>query len=267
VRNDRARLAGLAAACIAVAGLLSGCFGNASTPPTNTTAPKTPFATTSAPPTPLATPSATTPTNSENSAMGCPPNGDSIPEGASTAVLGDVDDDGEPDAEFYSEVGGFSYGIHTASGATIFLQDDLAGPGKHSGWSARLDGPQLVVTVLDDGRSASLHAFVNCTFRTTMGIDGTPYRFQLNGFGENGTGVACNNRNGGTLVEGVLAQQRSDGLYDIKWTHINISADGTTATNGDTETRYASLAKSDPLVQQAMGSYCNEVPKVGSSGR
>lgn len=217
------------------------------------------------PPSPLPSPS--TPGNSATGAAGCIPNGIAIPAGATTAIIGDVDGDQQPDTEFYTEVGAFRYGIHTASGATVLLPDDLAGPGAHSGWSAPLDGPAIVATVLDDGRSASLHAFINCSFVTTMGTDGQPYRFLLNGFGEHGTGVACNNRNGGTLIEGALAQKRGDGLYDIQWTHINMSADGTTATNGTTETRYAGLAESDPLVKQAMGSYCNDVPKVSTSGR
>ena len=70
----------------------------------------------------------------------------------------------------------------------LLLRDDLAGPGVHSGWSAKLDEPAIVATVLDDGRTASLHAFVGCRFVTTTGPDGSPYRFALNGFGTAGTG-------------------------------------------------------------------------------
>ena len=181
--------------------------------------------------------------------------------------VGDLDGDQRSDNAFYSEAGPFEYGIRTASGATIVLRDDLAGPGVHSGWSAKLDGPAIVATVLDDGRTATLHAFVNCAFVTTKGPDGSPYRFALNGFGTAGTGVACNDRNGGTLVEGALAVKRSDGRYDIRWTLIRLSADGTEATNGETETRYRGLAASDVRVKQAMGSHCGTAPKVGTSGR
>lgn len=224
----------------------------------------------STPPSAVGTPSAApspdaTPT--VDPAGGCPANGVPVPSGATTASIGDVDGDQRSDTAFYSEAGPFEYGIHTASGATIVLRDDLAGPGVHSGWSAKLDGPAIVATVLDDGRSASLHAFVGCRFVTTKGPDGSPYRFALNGFGTAGTGVACNDRNGGTLIEGALAVKRSDGRYDIRWTQIDLSADGTRATNGTTETRWSGLAASDPRVGQAMGSHCGSLPKVGTSGR
>jgi hypothetical protein len=200
-------------------------------------------------------------------AGGCPANHVRVPAGATTASVGDLDGDQRSDTAFYSEAGPFEYGIRTASGATIVLRDDLAGPGAHSGWSAKLDGPAIVATVLDDGRTATLHAFVNCAFVTTKGPDGSPYRFALNGFGTAGTGVACNDRNGGTLIEGALAVKRSGGRYDIRWTLVRLSADGTKATNGETETRYSGLAASDARVKQAMGSRCGSAPKVGTSGR
>ena len=250
---------------LAVGMALAGCAPTATNGASSTGSATPSAGSSTSPPSPL--PSLSTPGNSATGAAGCSPNGIAIPAGATTAIIGDVDGDQRPDTEFYTEVGAFSYGIHTASGATVLLPDDLAGPGAHSGWSARLDGPAIVATVLDDGRSASLHAFINCRFVTTKGTDGQPYRFLLNGFGEYGTGVACNNQNGGTLIMGALAQTRGDGLYDIRWTQVNMSADGTKATNLTTVTRYAGLAESDPLVKQAMGSYCNDVPKVSTSGR
>lgn len=147
------------------------------------------------------------------------------------------------------------------------MPDDLAGPGIHSGWTAPVDVAVGHVTVLDDGRAATLHAFVDCRFVTTRGTDGNPYRFGLNGFSEVGTGVACSDGNGGALVQGVLARKRSDGHYDIRWTGIDISADGAHASNGRTSTRRSDLPGSDPRVQRAMGSYCGSVPKVHTSGR
>lgn len=203
-----------------------------------------------------------------SSPRGCSNGKTAIPVGADTAVIGDVDGDGRPDTEFYSEgPGGFAYGIKTAAGGVYTLKDDLAGPGVHSGWTATVDTAVGHVTVLDDGRAATLHAFVNCHFITTDGTNGQPYRFGLNGFYEAGTGVACNDQNGGVLVEGVLAKKRSNGNHDVRWTSINISADGRTATNGATETRWADLPATDVRVKQAMGSYCGTVPKVHTSGR
>ncbi|MFD1722926.1 hypothetical protein [Amnibacterium endophyticum] len=200
-------------------------------------------------------------------AAGCSNGLTTIPAGADAARISDVDGDGKPDTEFYSEgPNGFEYGIKTSAGGVDTLRDDLAGPGVHSGWTATVDVAVGHVTVLDDGRSATLHAFVGCRFVTTNGPDGQPYRFGLNGFYQAGTGVACSGGNGGVLVEGVLAHKRRNGNYDIRWTNIDISADGTKASNGPTSTRWADLAPSDPRVHQAMGSYCGNIPKVHTNG-
>ncbi|MGO4103042.1 hypothetical protein AB4Y63_03755 [Leifsonia sp. YAF41] len=200
------------------------------------------------------------------SAAGCAPNGASVPVGATTATIEDVDGDDKPDVEFYSESPTFEYGIQTASGATFALADDLAGPGRHSGWSAPLESG-VVVTVLDDSRTATLHAFVGCAFVTTKGVDGNPYRFTLNGFGDYGTGVQCSNGNGGRQLLGVLATQQSDGLYDIARTVVNVSRDGLVATNGSLATGASGLAASDPQVVLALTSRCGDIPKVQTSGR
>jgi hypothetical protein len=111
---------------------------------------------------------ATPPTTSapaDAAETGCPANSETIPSGADVATIGDVDGDGRADTEFYPESPRFEYGIQTASGATIVLRDDLAGPGRHSGWSVRREN-EVVITVLDDSRTATLHALVDCAFVT-----------------------------------------------------------------------------------------------------
>lgn len=199
------------------------------------------------------------------SRAGCVPNGASIPAGADTATIEDVDGDGKPDVEYYSESPTFEYGIQTASGATFSLADDLAGPGRHSGWSAQLEN-ETVVTVLDDGRTATLHAFVDCGFVTTFGVDGAPYRFLLNGFGDYGTGVECSNGNGGRQLLGVLAARQPDDLYNISHTVVTVSPGGLLATNGSSSAGATGLSATDPQVVTAMGSSCGDVPKVQTSG-
>jgi hypothetical protein len=252
-----------AGACLLAALLLTGCAGR--TPGT----PSTPAASAGSPPAagsePAASPS-TAPTPSA-AAAGCSTSTGTIPAGAATATIPDVDGDGKPDVEYYSErTSPFTYGIRTAAGGLFPLADDLAGPGVHSGWTAPISGPVGHVTVLDDGREASLHAWIGCRFVTPTGPDGKPYRFGLNGFSQYGTGVTCESSGGSTHLAGVLAKRRSDGRYDIILTRIEISADGTRATNGTISTRWRGLAASDPRVAAARTSSCDGAPEVRTSG-
>jgi hypothetical protein len=182
------------------------------------------------------------------------------------AQIEDIDGDGRPDTEFYSESPQFEYGIQTASGATVVLRDDLAGPGKHSGWSAPLES-EVVITVLDDSRTATLHAFVDCAFVTTTGLNGKPYSFSLRGFGAYGTGVACSNGNGGRQLLGLLATRGDDGRYDVTKTLVNVSKDGTKALNGGSSQVASDVPADDARVASAMESRCGDIPKVQTSGR
>jgi hypothetical protein len=196
---------------------------------------------------------------------GCPANDARIPDGASTSALADVDGDGEPDMQFYTENPSFAYGVSTASGATYFLADDLAGPGRHSGWSARLESG-LVVTVLDDSRTATLHAFVNCAFVNTTAADGSRFDLDLKGFGDQSTGVQCSDGNGGRWLGSVLATRLENGRYNITRTSLDFSADGAVVSNGIVSQIAADVAADDPLVVLAMQSTCGDTPKVATSG-
>lgn len=257
----------LLTACIASGLLLTGCAAQ----PSTADGPSTAMTSTASEPAPdPSTPAASVAPASDatTGTEGCSDRTTAIPAGADTASIGDVDGDGKDDTAFYAEApAGFEYGIRTAAGGVYALEDDLAGPGVHSGWSARVGDPAVAVTVLDDSRTATLHAFVGCRFVSPTGVDGKPYRFGLNGFSDAGTGVACDDRGDALELEGVLAKKRTDGRYDIRWTRIDVSADGTRATNGPTETRWTGLASSDARVKAAMGSTCAGAPKVGTSGR
>lgn len=196
---------------------------------------------------------------------GCPAGGGPIPAASMTATIADVDGDGRPDTEFYTQTPPFEYGIHTASGATIALPDRLAGPNAHSGWTSVREN--AVVTVVDDGRTAKLHAFLDCSFVTTTDANGTPYTFALNGFGDYGTGVECTNENGGALLAGVLAARQPDGSYTITGTVIALLDRGRVAQNGATFPIGSGLAQNDPQVRLAMRSTCGSTPIVHTDGR
>ena len=272
------RIAGVAAVAAAAA-LLTGCtapspepsatvavgspttaVGRSATPEPTVTASATPVATATA----TAAPSPAS--SQQGGGKGCSPNGVRIPAGADTATIRDVDETDSDAVEFYSETPAFEFGVHTKSGATIVLPDDLAGPAMHNGWMTRFAVNVLAVT--DDGRTATLHAFVDCRFVQPQGVDGRPYSFALRGFGTTGTGVGCSSYVDGTLgLVGLDAVRLADGRYRIDTTPVNVSADGRTATNGTTRRGTTTYAADSEQVQEANGSSCRDVPIVHTSGR
>lgn len=259
-------LLSLALALTACAPTDDGASGPSATLSTPQSATPTPTGSSTSPAGSTPSPSASAPdSDAGSSGPGCPANGITIPEGAETSAVADVDGDGKPDTQFYTENPDFAYGISTASGATILLADDLAGPGKHSGWSERLESG-LVVTVLDDGRAATLHAFVDCAFVTTTATDGSRFDLYLQGFGDASTGVECSEGNGGRWLGSVLATRLDSGRYTISRTQLDFSADGTTVTNGYTSELATDIAADDPRVALAMESRCGDTPKVATSG-
>lgn len=252
---------------VAAAGLLAGCTTPA--PPTVSTPSTTAVATTPSA-SPTSTPTATslpTPVSSQQGGgKGCSPNDLPVPDDADTATIADVDETDSDATEFYSETPRFAFGVHTSSGATVLLPDDLAGPATHSGWMTRF--PLAVVAVIDDGRGATLHAFVDCRFVQTKGVDGTPYSFTVNGSGTTGTGVGCSAYVDGTKeLVGLNAVRLSTGRYRIDSTEVKVSADGLTATNGTTKRGTTTYAESSAEVRQANRSTCGDVPIVHTSGR
>lgn len=204
-------------------------------------------------------------TSAVASSRGCPANASTVPAGSWTARIGDVDGDGRADTEFYTR--DLRYGIRTASGAVHMQHDGLAGPGPHSGWSARLAGGP-VITVLDDGRQAHLYSFTGCDIRPVKNAQGAQYSFWLAQWGPEpirGTGVACTAAP--RHLEGVLARQHADGRFTIETTRIAVSADGTRATNGSTGVGTHRYARGSSTVQHAWDSTCGSTPVVHTDGR
>lgn len=271
LRRVSTRAFALAALTLALVGCSSDLRESPAGPIPVTTRTSEPVqATGSAPEDPLADspdgPSAAPPAVEPSGATGCPANGVAIPAGSTSGTIPDVDGDGAADTQFYSEFPDFLYGIQTASGMTAFLHDDLAGPGKHSGWSGRLESG-LVITMLDDSRTATLHAFVNCEFVTTLGWNDEPYRFSLNGFGDDNTGVQCSNGNGGRQLIGLNAIRQDDGSYDIIRTLVTVSLDGRRVVDTYSSTPLRGVPAADARVNAAMDSQCADIPTVATSGR
>lgn len=270
---------------VAVGLLVSGCVAgpSASSTPAAPTEPAKPSTST-----PTSAPSATgTPTPSaaplptsddfhpvENdltgplpSAGGCPANDATIPEGANVSAIEDVDGDGIPDTQFFSENPEFVYGISTASGATFSIPSGMAGPGKHSGWTALLES-RVALTVLDDSRGARVHAFVDCAFVTPVDAAGNPLSPHLREPGDTYTGLQCSSGNGGRWFYGMhLAPRTADGRSTITRTSLYVTADGVHLTVGAEEPVAADIPGDDPRVSLATQSTCEDVPKVSTSGR
>lgn len=259
------RITTTAGALLAVA-VLAGCAPAATTVPHPVTVTATPSSSAPAPTVTATVTASTTPSPATSVAgKGCLPNGASIPAGADTARVGDVDETDSDSTEFYSEQPGFEFGVRTGGGAVVVQRDDLAGPATHSGWITRF--PNGVLAVLDDGRDATLHAFVHCGFTTPKGVDGKPYMFTLNGFGSYGTGVECGTDVDGTpKLLGVNAVKVSGG-YRIDTTEVTVSADGLTAKNKKTVKGTRTYAADGEAVALAKTSTCRDVPKVHTSGR
>jgi hypothetical protein len=197
--------------------------------------------------------------------QGCPVTGESMPDDAVTAEIGDVDGDTENDLQWYSEATvPFVYGITTASGATITIDDPLAGPNTHSGWTAQLHNG-VVVTVLDDGRSAVLQAVVDCEFVTPIGVDARPYTFDMQNLRGFGTGVGCLEVQDGLELNGLQVTQNRGNTYSLQSTGITVSTDGLTAMNGYTAVE-PSLDAEDRRIALARTSSCADTPIVSTSG-
>jgi hypothetical protein len=196
---------------------------------------------------------------------GCPATPESTPGGAVTAKIADIDGDGKSDTQWYSEATvPFVYGITTASGATITLTDTLGGPNTHSGWTAQLHNG-VVVSVIDDGRGAALHALVDCDFVTPVGVDARPYTFDMQNLRGFGTGVGCLEVEGGLELNGLQLSENRDGTFSLMATGITVSTDGLTAMNGYTAVE-SSLPADDRRVALATTSSCADTPVVSTSG-
>lgn len=249
----------LCAGLLAIA--LSGCSGigladagGASLPPTEATGSTG------------STPTGDTDDDDVAAPTGCPATDETMPADSETTKISDVDGDGKLDTQWYSESNSpFSYGITTASGATHSIEDSLAGPGRHTGWTAPLHNG-VIVTVLDDGRSADLYAFVDCAFVTPIGVDGRPYTFDMQNLRGNGTGVGCVQVENGLELNGMQVTENKDGTFSHLATGISVSTDGLTAMSGYTAV-VDSLNGDDPRVDRARSSTCGDVPMVSTSGR
>lgn len=199
-------------------------------------------------------------------AAGCSNGRTAIPTGSATRRIGDVDGDGRADTEFLTAKRPYRYGIRTAAGGVYTISDVLAGPGRHRAWEVGTDGQGRAI-VIDDGVNATLQEFRGCRIVRKLNRDGQPFLLGLAGSGGPNTGVACNDLNGGILINASRAVRRSDGRYDIKWTTVQLAEGGTGPDTvmldpSQTLTRWHGLSATSTRVAQARTSHCWAAPKV-----
>ncbi|GAA4744297.1 hypothetical protein GCM10025783_14970 [Amnibacterium soli] len=188
-----------------------------------------------------------------------------MPAGAVIGRTEDVDQDGLADTQFSgARDGRHLYGIRTAAGGVYTITDPLTGSGVHGGWTVNTDSVGRTITVIDDQRTAKLYDFRDCRFIAVQHRGGGAYEFAIGSTAKPGTGVACNDLNGGIMPMRAATKQRSGGRYDIVWTLVRVSADGRTAVQDSTSTivRWPDLKATDPRVAQAQGSNCFAALKV-----
>jgi hypothetical protein len=275
-----------AATATAAAVLLCGCSARGTHDPLPTASARpSPSVTGTVVATPTEAPSSATPVSSptasssptlaagtgRNGAHGCGDPRGSIPSGATTATIGDVDRDGRADTEFIT-AHPLEYGIRTAAGGLYTISDLPTGTNGTSGWSATgFDGPTFPLTVIDDGQEADLYAFVGCRLVRTLTSGGSPFVFRLGASSApgTGTGVACTDENGGQLLARAEAVQRTDGRYDVRWTVVQFTDEKGRHADYETapDTRYSGLHPEDPPVLAANRSTCLDHPIVHIAGR
>lgn len=166
---------------------------------------------------------------------GCAPTGTGVPTGATTKQVIDVDGDGHPDTGWISS-GGTTFGITTASGATMSIPLQLAGGGDRSVLVENPDSHGTIAALASDGRTVELLVVKNCGLFPATNDQGTHYAFDL-GVRGTGTGVGCSQITGttGRSLVGLNVHLNAAGQPDsVHRTQIILNA--TTARNGATDT-------------------------------
>lgn len=256
-------------AVVAGAGLLAGCSGggggDAGPAPATTAAaaPTGPASTgvTSTAPAPSGTGAGTsTASGAVGAATGCAPDGTGVPAGAASAPTLDVDGDGRADTAWLQGTTATPVvvGITTASGATFGADYSSASPVSRTMLVADVDGAGTIEAVVSDGRTASLYSVTGCEVVPTRNAQGAQYTFDLTG--TRGTGVGCS-QVAGTSSSGLVGLQldRDADGRPVSVTRTAIEIDGTTATNGPSDTVDVSADPTGPAATSATRVSCGDL--------
>lgn len=176
-----------------------------------------------------------------------------MPAGAVSHKTIDVDGDGIADTEWISTTPTLEFGVTTASGATFAYPLASASPAAREGFIARLNYHRIV-SIVDDGRAAYVHFFVNCAWVTTKHTNGSQYVLDFNDFNGTGSGVGCilgyvNSYNVTTTSTGDT----------VTATPLDLNGTGSVASPGAKTTIVTNASSSDPKVKVAQEISCGSV--------
>ena len=200
-----------------------------------------------------------TSSSNASSIVGCANGHTGVPADARTTQVNDVDGDGKSDTAFFTASKPYVFGFKTSAGGVYTTPDRHTPTGKHHAWAVNTDGFPGHAIAIDDGLTAALLTFQHCSFRSLTAAEGTPLQVPIGARSASGnatTGVACNNQNGGILIEAAQARLLSNGRYNIAWSTLEPTGTATGATFGKFAVRYKNLAATDSRVHQARTSTC-----------
>ncbi|QNG37888.1 hypothetical protein F1C76_16025 [Geodermatophilaceae bacterium NBWT11] len=195
------------------------------------------------------------------SGTGCAPVGNGVPADAASAPTLDVDGDGRADTawlEGNTSTAVVVVGVTTASGATFSADYSSASPVSRQMLIADVDGAGTIAAIVSDGRTASLFSVSVCAMVPALNVQGSQYTFDLTGTG--GTGVGCSRVAGepSTELVGLQLDQDADG-QPVSITRTAVLLDGTTATNGASDTIDVAGDPTGPAVASATRISCGDL--------
>ena len=196
------------------------------------------------------------PSTSASPSAGCAPTGTAAPDGVTLVQVIDVDGDGRPDSAWISGGSGRSLGITTASGATFSAPIETGSPVPAAAVVSAVGAEGTPIALVDVGREALLYSLAGCSVTQTTDSDGAPYTFDR-GFGDQGTGVGCTEVDGVLQLAGLQATEPAGWL--VTRTFVDLSKDGTVATNGDATVVATDAAAADPVVVTAQEVSCGDL--------
>ena len=192
-------------------------------------------------------------------------NSATIPAGAHRMSVADVDGDGHGDVAFLTVSAPYEFGFATSSGGVFTTPDPLPANGAHHAWTTNTDGFPGHAVVLDDGLFAAVLSFQDCRFAPVRTSTGGALLIPIGARSASGdatTGVACNDQNGGVLIEAAQARLRANGRYDIAWATLEPAGANNGGTLSDFDVRFADVAPTSARVAQARTSRCWASPTL-----
>ena len=231
-RSNRTPSTVLVATAMLVLASCGGAAGVATTRPattiTTTTVAPAPTTTVAPAPTTTVAPAPTT-------APGCTGGSTTIPTGAASNQVVDVDGDGRPDTAWIltDTSGVVTVGVVTSAGGGTDRTWNSASPVMRSVLVVDINDTTPPLFLADDGRTVQLWAFTDCTIADVLNVQGGPYEFSL-GFTDVGTGVGCATVDG--VHELVGLNVTGESADTVSWSSTVVVVSGTEARNGTVTT-------------------------------